>query len=107
MQITKNKIEEDFGRDLFWTRIAFMSDDASQKTQIFTCASEEYLHDIYKLSRNHRLSHEQMDGWQNSVIAKWSKLGDALFKQDIHYDVYANTQKGEASGIDFLLSKTS
>ena len=103
MKIIKGKIAEDFSRDLFWTRIRFISDDSSKKTLLFTCASQEYLDDLFELSGGQRLESKHFEEWITIVEEKWTKLGEDLFNQDLHYDVYANTQEGEANGIDFLL----
>jgi len=74
--------------------------------KVLACASHEYLFDLYKLPGDQQLSTEQTDIWQESVITKWSKLGNELFLKDTHYDVYANTPEGEANGIDFLLKNS-
>ena len=44
--------------------------------------------------------------WLEEIINKWRKLGDDIFNQDVHYDVYATTKEGEANGLDFLLEKS-
>lgn len=105
MNIIIGSVKEDFSRDLFWTRIVFRSDDEKEKTQILVCASQEYLEDLYKLSGGQGLNQEHFDKWLQSVVEKWKKLKNSLFEKDVHYDVYSNTEKGEANGIDFLLTK--
>jgi len=105
MKITKGKIIGDFYRDLYWTRVVFLSEDESKKTQVLVCASDEYIRALYRLLGNQRLEQIHLDKWLDAVIAKWSKLGEKLFEKDVHYDVYANTESGEANGIDFLLKE--
>jgi len=105
MKIIKGKIIEDVDRDLYWTRIVFLSEDESKKTQIFACASLEYLEDLYQIGNETGLAEHHLKTWLNNVIEKWSSLGINLFDQDIHYAVYANTDEGEANGLDFLIAK--
>jgi hypothetical protein len=105
MKIIKGTIKEDFNRDLYWTRVVFLSDDEKKRTQVLVCASEEYFRDLYRLSGNQKLDQAHFDSWLDSVITKWSKFGERLLERDIHYDVYATTQDGEANGIDYLLEK--
>lgn len=107
MKIIKGAVKEDFNRDLYWTRIVFLSDDEIKKTQVFVCASVEYLEDLYRLLGGQKPEQTHFDKWVDAVIAKWSGLEEKLFEKDVHYDVYANTEEGEANGIDYLLSKHS
>jgi len=65
----------------------------------------EYLQDLYKIVSGDKLKQEEFNAWLDVVVKKWSKLGDEIFNQDIHYDVYSNTQEGEANGIDFLVKE--
>ena len=104
MKIIKGSVKEEFSRDLYWTRIVFLSDDETKKTSILACASQEYLEDLYRLAGGQELEQGHFDEWLNTVIEKWLALGDKLFEKDMHYDVYANTKEGEANGIDYLLS---
>lgn len=106
MQTIKGKIVEEFDRDLYWTRVVFLSDDESQKTQVLACASLEYLEDFYRIGNRNEVLESHLTEWLNGVIRKWSSLGNDLFKQDIHYDVYANAAEGEANGLDFLMTIT-
>jgi len=105
MKTIKGTIKEDFGRDLFWTRIVFLNDDESKKSQLLTCASEEYLEDTFRISGREQLTEEHKNEWLKGVIEKWSSVGEEIFNEDIHYDVYANTKEGEANGLDYLLTK--
>ena len=106
MKIIKGKIIEDFDRDLYWTRVVFLSKDESKKTQVLACASLEYLEDLYRIGNGTKLTESHLAGWLDNVIKKWSSLNLEFFNQDIHYDVYANTQEGEANGLDFLIVKS-
>lgn len=105
MNILRGRIIEDFHRDLYWTKIVVLSDDEKKRTQIFASATMEYLEDTFKLKGKEKLSEEHLNKWLNEVANKWKKLGEDIFSQDIHYDVYANTTEGEANGLDFLLAK--
>lgn len=105
MKIEKEDIKYEFHRGIYWTRIFFTSDDGIKKTKVFTCASMEYLQDLYKIVSGDKLKQEEFNAWLDVVVKKWSKLGDEIFNQDIHYDVYSNTQEGEANGIDFLVKE--
>lgn len=92
-------------RDLYWTRVVFTSRGKTKKTQVFACASREYLEDCFKITNSHLLDEKHLNKWVDNVIKKWSSLKSRLFKQDVHYDIYANTPEGEANGLDFLLKK--
>lgn len=105
MKILRGSIKEDFSRDLYWTRIIFLTDDESNKTSVFACASLEYLEALYRLTGGVQIAQKHLDEWSKNVVKKWSALGDDILKQDVHYDVYATTPEGEANGLDFLLAK--
>lgn len=105
MKTLRGSVKEDFDRDLYWTKIVFLSDDETKKTSVFVCASQEYLDDFYRIAGTLRPEQKHLDDLVKRVVAKWSTLGEDVFKQDVHYDVYANTQEGEANGLDFLLGK--
>jgi len=105
MKTIKGALKEDTSRDLYWTRIIFLNDDESKKSQVFVCSSLEYFEDLFRVSGTEHLSPEQINEWLKEVIEKWSSLGEDIFKQDVHYDVYANTSEGEANGLDYLLTK--
>ena len=105
MKIEKEDIQYEFHRGLYWTRIFFTSDDGVKKTKVFTCASMEYLSDFYRIVSGDKLNQDDFDDWLSNIVKKWSILGEEIFNQDVHYDVYANTQEGEANGIDFLVKE--
>lgn len=105
MKIIKGKVKEDINRDLYWVRIVFLSEDESKRSQILTCSSLEYLEDLFRIGGEEQLTETQINEWLDGVIKKWSSLGEDIFNQDVHYDVYANTKEGEANGLDFLLNK--
>lgn len=105
MKTQLGTITEDFGRELYWVRIRFLSEDETKNTQVLASASTEYLHNLYKIPMAEKLSEEHFSKWSDSIISKWLKLENQLFDQDVHYDVYSNTKEGEANGIDFLISK--
>jgi len=106
METIKGKIIEDLDRDLYWTRVVFLNDKEDIKTQVLACASLEYLEDLYRIGNNIKLTEANLAEWLDGIIKKWSSLNKDLFNQDIHYDVYANTQEGEANGLDFLIAKS-
>ena len=105
MKFELGKIHEDFSRAIYWTRIIFSSEDDKKVSRVLVCSSEEYLDDLYRLSGSERLTQEHFSQWLSSVVDKWLKLGEEIFKQDVHYDVYANTQEGEANGFNYLVQK--
>lgn len=106
MKNSPGSVKEDFDRDLYWNKIIFLSDDEAKRTSVFACASQEYLEDYYHIANGAKLEQKHLNDWNSHVVAKWSVLGDDIFKQDVHYDVYANSREGEADGLNFLLSKT-
>jgi len=99
------KIIEEPKRGLYWTRIEFVNEKKTKKSQVLTCASEEYLEDYYKLKDNQILNQEHKDQWAGRVVKKWTELGQKIFQQDIHYDIYVNNKTEEANGLDFLIRK--
>lgn len=105
MKIEKGIFHEDFHRDLYWTRVLFISDDEKKRSQILTCSSVEYWHQKWGVPMGEKVSEEKANQWVDQVVNKWSKLGEEIFNQDKHYDVYATTPEGEANGIDFLLKE--
>jgi len=105
MKTIKGSLKEDINRDLYWSRIIFLSNDKSKKTQVFACSSIEYLEDLFRVSGREHLAEKQKNKWLESVVKKWSSFGEDIFNRDVHYDVYANTKEGEANGLDYLLTK--
>lgn len=97
-------IKNDFNRDLYWIKVVFVSDDEVGATSVFACASQEYLNNYYCILGDAKLEQKQLEDWANCVVEKWLALGEDILKQDAYYDVYANTQEGEAVGRDFLFS---
>ena len=102
MKTERQKLKEDSTRDLYWSRIYFISDDGLKKSKVLLCASFEY---IQQLLKKDAFEEADFDSWLEKVVKKWIKLKDDIFNQDIHYDVYATTKEGEANGLDFLLEK--
>lgn len=105
MKIQKEKIIQEFDRDLYWTRLFISSDNGSRETKILAAASEEYLRDVNKLPGGSKLAQSHLEQWLDSVEQKWTRLGEMVFNQDVHYDVYSVTKEGEANGIDFLINE--
>jgi preprotein translocase subunit SecA len=100
------KVNHVFDRDIYWTRIIFSSEDMTERTVIFVGASSEYLEDYYKIPGNKEIEEKHFDDWIQRVVQKWGESRNDIFKQKIHYDTYANTSKGEANILDFILEKT-
>ena len=107
MKVEKKEVEENFSKDLFWTRTIFTSDDDLEKSEVLMGASQEYFDESQELSGNQKLTKEILDKWLNIAISKWLKLGKEIFEQDVHFDFYATSQEGEANGIRFLLTKVN
>lgn len=101
MQIQKGKIMVDSSKDLYWGIINFESE--SKKTRIFICSSFEFLKQSFK---KNEFGEADFEKWQDGIIEKWLGLGDDLFNQDMHYDVYSITEEGEAKELNFLLEKS-
>lgn len=105
MKTVIKKVQFDSSRELYWARILFLSSTKRKRSQIFASASQEYLEDLNKLAVGSSLNQEHIDIWLKEVVKKWSSLNNQIFKQNVHFDVYSKTTKGEASGLSFLLSK--
>jgi len=99
MKIEKEMLRDDFHRDTYWSRIHFESDDGTKRSTVLFCASHEYLWDLF---RARKFEEVQLNRWHESVIKKWEKVGDKVFKKAVHYDVYSNTNEGKVNGFDFL-----
>ncbi len=99
MKVIKGKINEDFDRDVYWTRIIFESDDGNCRTKVLASVSWEYL-----LDSNHvaEVTDVHRTHWIESVMNTWKSKGDSIFAKKIHYDVYANTDEGKKNGLEFL-----
>ncbi len=102
MHIEKGLVKVETSRDLFWARI-ILSLPTGKKSQVLTCASEEYIRATFNLGWGSDISEKTKDDWLNAVIEKWSVLGNEILLQDVHYDVYTTTQEGEQAGLEFLL----
>jgi len=99
MKIIKEKIREDFKRDIYWTRIHFESEDKKNKSTLIVCASWEYILDINRIND---VRDFHLNNWLKDVIKKWESLGGDIFNRPIYYDVYANTDEGRENGLEFL-----
>jgi len=102
MKIDKGCITKAFNRDLYWFRTIFLSDDKSKRSSVLACASYEYLMDFYRIAGGTKLEQKHFDEWGDKVVKKWSALGNDIFKQDVHYDVYVDIPEGKANGLAFL-----
>jgi len=66
----------------------------------------EYLSDLYHLNSLENVNKDIFSTWiKENVLKKWEQLGDSIFEQDVHYDVYANSQEGESRGLEFLIKE--
>ncbi|MCJ7507977.1 MAG: hypothetical protein MUO85_04510 [candidate division Zixibacteria bacterium] len=99
MKITREKIKKDSNRDVFWTKIIFESKEGGRRSKVLASASWEYIIDKNRISEVRDIHLEQ---WIESVINKWESKGDSIFDKKVHYDVYANTNEGKVSGLEFL-----
>ncbi|MFZ4500539.1 MAG: hypothetical protein ACOYMZ_03565 [Minisyncoccia bacterium] len=106
MKITKGKINIDSSRDLYWSTISILSDDGAHQTHIYVCSSEEYLRANFPSKSNESITEDTLNSWLDSVIQKWSVLGDNIFDQGVHYDIYTMTADGESKGLEFLFNLT-
>jgi len=99
MKITSEKINNDFHRDTYWTRIFVDSDNGIKKTVVLVCASYEFLWDRFK-TRN--FDNAKLSEWLESVEEEIKSMGDGVFSLAIRYKVYATTHEGEKNGLEFL-----
>ncbi len=102
MQIRKEKLKEDFSRDIYWGRVYFSSNDNSKQSRVLIYTSPEYLR---KLFGKNELEESDFDSWLDGIVKKWSILREDIFNQDVHYDVYATTPDAENRGLEYLLGK--
>jgi hypothetical protein len=98
MKIKFGKVKEDFSRDTFWSHISIKSEE-NKYTDIYTCASFEYLSGVFKTME---IDNKNLLQWQNKVAERWQLQGDMIFKNPVHYDVYAVTREGVENGLEFL-----
>lgn len=102
MKIKKEKVHEDFNRDLYWVKIHFYSDDGKKESIILACASQEYLWNEYGEMKP---SLEILNKWADKVINKWNEFGEKILDTKIYYDVYATSDEGRENGLEFLKNK--
>lgn len=105
MEIEKQDINKDLSRDLFWTRIIFSAPDNTRRSSVLAAATEEYFRASQEFQDTGAISDEAQSKWSDTVLKKWIKLGERIFENPVHYDVYANSPEGESNGLKFLLSK--
>lgn len=98
METKIEKIQEDFGRDTYWTRIHFESKDGKESV-VLVCASLEYFWDLF-VTRN--FDETQTTQWFERVAEKWKSHGDNIFNKKVHYDSYATTAEAKQTGLIFL-----
>lgn len=103
MKIKYKDVQQEFDRDIYWIKITFIDDTNEKHSIVAAGASTEYLEDYYKVKNKNRIEEKHFDDWKKRIIEKWKSFGDELYNYKIHYDSYANTKKGEANIIDFLI----
>lgn len=87
-------------RDMYWMRICFQNiAQPMKKSTVLACASHEYLWDI---SNAFDISEVRLDQWSNNVLKKWKEVGESIFREVVHYDVYAISQDGVNNGLKYL-----
>lgn len=101
MKIKKTKIEEDFNRDIFWTKIIIQSNDNKKTSVILICASWEYLCDFNKVNR---VKKYHIELWLDGALKEIEK-NKKVFSKKVHYIVNANTEGGKKNGLKFLKEK--
>jgi len=93
MEIKKGPLHKEFHNGTYWARVYFKLKDRESKLLI--CGSEEYFND----------NDIKPEVWYQNVVEKWKAFGDKIFKKEVHYDVYAISDKGKINGLDFLQNK--
>ncbi len=99
MKINTEKLKDNFNRDNYWTKIYFSSDDDKENTTVLVCASYEYLWTTFN---SREFDDLKLSSWLDRVKVRWEKEGSSIFKNTIHYDVYATTNEGKINGLEFL-----
>ncbi len=102
MRIVTGALHRDFSRDNYWTKVGLVSDASEKKTDIYLCASYEYLSE--KLNTDN-LSDAVVNDWVLTAVADIQKKGNDLFTEPAHIEVRAITDDGKANGITFLKEK--
>ena len=98
MESKIEKIQEDFHRDTYWTRIHFKSKDGKESTAL-VCVSLEYFWNLFG-TRN--FDETQINQWFEEIAEKWKSQGDNIFNKKVHYDSYATTPEAKQTGFAFL-----
>lgn len=100
MKVTIGELHEDFSRDTYWARVFLESDDGRKRTTLLTCASHEYLWDLFK--SNKFTMDDVRDVWLKKVIDRCISAGDSTFNTKVLRYVYAMTDEGRENGMEFL-----
>jgi len=99
MQTIPGTLHRDFSTDSFWTRVQFISDKADKKTEVFLCASYEYLSNDLNVQK---IDDGAFEKWVSETVNDIKKEGDVLFNKDTHLVVRAITPDGYTNGVSFL-----
>ncbi len=100
--VEEKNIDKQGGTYTLWTRIYAESDDGKKKATILVGASRQYR--LYYPGVK-TIEDFPFDKWIEDVVDKWKNLGDKIFEEMMHYDVYANNIDGEDNVRKFLRGK--
>ncbi|MFC1626851.1 hypothetical protein ACFL1P_01455 [Patescibacteria group bacterium] len=106
IKVSRNNITEDSSRDIFWSKVVFISANNRKSSSVLFCASKEYLENNNLLEMDGKMIGASANTWINLVIKKWKTLKNEIFNRKVHYDVYTNDPTVETEGLNFLLKKT-
>lgn len=104
MRIVTGALHRDLSRDNYWTTVGLVSDTSKKKTDIYLCASYEYLSE--KLNTEF-LNDAVVNAWVATAVIDIQKKGDELFNEPTHFEVRAVTEEGRENGFSFLQEKIS
>lgn len=102
MKIIKEKFKFEQKTGFYWGRIYFISDNKEWKTRILWAASREWVRRKVMLEI---WPEEEVERLVNKFVIKWKKVGNKIFRQNVHYDVNGVTLEEEAAGKALLLDK--
>jgi hypothetical protein len=104
MKVIARDITNDFHRDTYWTKLSVSSDDDTETTAVYICASFEYIsHKFGKI----KIAEEDVNKWLSEVIDVWSKKDRDIFSEPTHFETYATTTEGKENGYLYLKNEVA
>lgn len=97
---TPEKIHRDDSRDTYWTRVRFSDSQGRELSNLYACASYEYLESRYHIEG--ATDGAKLNQWTVSLVKDWESRGDLIPSKPYHIQVCSITSEGYQNGVIFL-----